>query len=145
MAESGEGGQKKARIEIIPLIDVIFFLLATFVLFTLSLNKTGGLSGIHNPKVVNYVERDPTGITISIPDGDGVGWNRDLLSLGEFVSRLQEERNKVGPDNVKLLISGDINANFNAARYVFDQIKRAGIQHVMIEVNPDNTAGVPQQ
>ncbi|MEY4490186.1 MAG: hypothetical protein RIQ79_2694, partial [Verrucomicrobiota bacterium] len=30
---------KKARIEIIPLIDVIFFLLATFVLFTLSLNK----------------------------------------------------------------------------------------------------------
>ena len=26
---------KKARIEIIPLIDVIFFLLATFVLFTL--------------------------------------------------------------------------------------------------------------
>src|SRR4051794_21532310 len=30
---------KKARIEIIPLIDVIFFLLATFVLFTLSLQK----------------------------------------------------------------------------------------------------------
>jgi biopolymer transport protein ExbD len=30
---------KKARIEIIPLIDVVFFLLATFVLFTLSLNK----------------------------------------------------------------------------------------------------------
>ena len=30
---------KKARIDIIPLIDVIFFLLATFVLFTLSLNK----------------------------------------------------------------------------------------------------------
>ena len=32
-------GPRKARIEIIPLIDVIFFLLATFVLFTLSLNK----------------------------------------------------------------------------------------------------------
>ena len=31
--------KKKARIEIIPLIDVIFFLLATFVLFTLSLDK----------------------------------------------------------------------------------------------------------
>ena len=31
--------RKKARIEIIPLIDVIFFLLATFVLFTLSLNR----------------------------------------------------------------------------------------------------------
>ena len=31
--------RKKARIEVIPLIDVIFFLLATFVLFTLSLNR----------------------------------------------------------------------------------------------------------
>ena len=35
--------KKKARIEIIPLIDVIFFLLATFVLFTLSLNKLASL------------------------------------------------------------------------------------------------------
>jgi biopolymer transport protein ExbD len=41
---TGPGGRKRARIEIIPLIDVIFFLLATFVLFTLSLNKSGGLS-----------------------------------------------------------------------------------------------------
>ena len=30
---------KQARVEIIPLIDVIFFLLATFVLFTLSLQR----------------------------------------------------------------------------------------------------------
>src|SRR3954470_2026957 len=36
-------GPKKARIEIIPLIDVIFFLLATFVLFTLSLDKLRSL------------------------------------------------------------------------------------------------------
>ena len=36
-------GKKRARIEIIPLIDVIFFLLATFVLFTLSENRSGGL------------------------------------------------------------------------------------------------------
>ena len=36
-------GKKKARIEIIPLIDVIFFLLATFVLFILSLEKIQSL------------------------------------------------------------------------------------------------------
>ena len=35
--------RRRARLEIIPLIDVIFFLLATFVLFTLSLNRSGGL------------------------------------------------------------------------------------------------------
>src|SRR5215207_686871 len=32
-------GPTKARVEIIPLIDVIFFLLATFVLFTLTLHR----------------------------------------------------------------------------------------------------------
>ena len=41
---TGPGGVKRARIEIIPLIDVIFFLLATFVLFTLSLNKSNGIT-----------------------------------------------------------------------------------------------------
>jgi len=142
-SQSGDG-PKKARIEIIPLIDVIFFLLATFVLFTLSLNKSGGLPGIHNPKAANYGPRDPTGITISIPDGEGVGWNHDLLTLGDFVNRLQEVKTRLGSDNVKILISGDVNANFNSARYVFDQIKRAGIQSVMIEVNPDSNAGPPK-
>ena len=44
-----KGGKKTARIEIIPLIDVIFFLLATFVLFTLSLNKSNGIGGIVVP------------------------------------------------------------------------------------------------
>ena len=38
-ASKSDSGKKKARIEIIPLIDVIFFLLATFVLFTLSLDR----------------------------------------------------------------------------------------------------------
>lgn len=38
-----DGDKKKARIEIIPLIDVIFFLLATFVLFTLSLSRIQSL------------------------------------------------------------------------------------------------------
>ena len=42
-------GRKKARIEIIPLIDVIFFLLATFILFTLSLNKSEAIAPAREP------------------------------------------------------------------------------------------------
>ena len=33
------GGRKKARIEIIPLIDVMFFLLASFMMVSLSLQN----------------------------------------------------------------------------------------------------------
>ncbi len=53
-----EEEKKKARIEIIPLIDVVFFLLATFVLFTLSLNKSMGLSGVVTPKSETGEGRD---------------------------------------------------------------------------------------
>ena len=38
------GGRKKARIEIIPLIDIMFFLLATFVMVSLSMVKNEGVS-----------------------------------------------------------------------------------------------------
>ncbi len=37
------GARKRARIEIIPLIDIIFFLLATFVMVSLSMTKNQGV------------------------------------------------------------------------------------------------------
>ncbi|NBQ14991.1 MAG: biopolymer transporter ExbD, partial [Proteobacteria bacterium] len=47
MAGGGGGmrrGKKKgARIDIIPLIDIIFFLLATFIMVSLSMSKNQGV------------------------------------------------------------------------------------------------------
>lgn len=131
-SHSGDG-PKKARIEIIPLIDVIFFLLATFILFTLSLNKSNGLSVIL-PKVENSVPRDPTNtVTISITDNNEIGWEKDTISLEEFVSRIQNYALQVGPENARILINGDEEANYASARYVIDQIRRTQIQKIMIE------------
>ena len=39
----GSGTGKRARIEIIPLIDIIFFLLATFIMVSLSMTKNQGV------------------------------------------------------------------------------------------------------
>jgi len=69
--------RKQARIEIIPLIDVIFFLLATFVLFTLSLKR------IESVPVDLPVAKPPTGeppptdtVTIQVSADGAVFWNR---------------------------------------------------------------------
>ena len=44
MHGGGGGGRgKRARIEIIPLIDIIFFLLATFIMVSLSMTKNQGV------------------------------------------------------------------------------------------------------
>jgi biopolymer transport protein ExbD len=126
------GGKKKARIEIIPLIDVIFFLLATFVLFTLSLNKTQGVK-VELPRSETGEPRDPAGsVTISVTAEGGVAWDQDPIPLDEFIPRLQRYHLE-NPDG-RILINGDANANFSQVfGYVVDEIRKAGFQKVLIE------------
>ena len=128
---TGPGGTKRARIEIIPLIDVIFFLLATFVLFTLSLNKSDGIS-VQLPKAEMTEIRDPEGtVTISVTDEGAIAWNKDLITLDEFLQRLQTYRANF-PDG-RILINGDERAFFAQAVYVFDEARKAGFTKVYIE------------
>ena len=61
-------GAKKARVEIIPLIDVIFFLLATFVLFTLSLHRLNLLDA-ELPRAGPPTEEDSTAYIQASADG----------------------------------------------------------------------------
>ncbi len=126
------GGKKKARIEIIPLIDVIFFLLATFVLFTLSLNKSNGITGIAQPAADTGEPRDPNGtVTVSVTEAGTIAWNKDFISLSEFIDRLKAYK-AADPDG-RILINGDEGALFNAALYVFDEARKTGFQKIFIE------------
>jgi len=128
----GPGGIKRARIEIIPLIDVIFFLLATFVLFTLSLNKSNGVK-VNLPVAEKAEARDPNGtVTISVTSPEGaLAWNKDLVTLDEFLIRLQAYH-RDEPDG-RILINGDAQAFFAQAVYVFDEARKAGFTRIFIE------------
>ncbi|MDP2138314.1 MAG: biopolymer transporter ExbD [Candidatus Didemnitutus sp.] len=124
-------GTKKARIEIIPMIDIIFFLLATFILFTLSLNKSDGIN-VQLPASDTSEPRDPAGtVTISVTDEGTLAWNKDLVTLDEFLVRLQQYRLQE-PDG-RVLINGDERAFFAQAIYVFDEARKAGFTKVFIE------------
>ena len=126
------GGKKKARIEIIPLIDVIFFLLATFVLFTLALNKSEGLTGVELPQSETGEVRDPAdSVTITVTQEGTLGWNKDPVTLDEFLARLKTY--KIANPEGKILINGDDGAFFSQAIYVFDEVRKAGFQRVLIE------------
>lgn len=128
----GSGGKKKARIEIIPLIDVIFFLLATFVLFTLSLNKSNGLTGVALPSSNTAEPRDPAdSITITVTAEGTIGWDKDPVTLDEFLNRLKSYH--ISNPNGRVLINGDDGAFFSQAIYVFDEVRKAGFQKVLIE------------
>ena len=138
-SSSDGGGKKRARIEIIPLIDVIFFLLATFVLFTLSLNKSGG-PHVELPSSETGEPRDPSGTaTITITGEETMAWDKDPVTLDEFIVRLQQFHLE-HPEDARILINGDSNASFSTVIYVFDEVRKAQINKVFIETTVKSAA-----
>jgi biopolymer transport protein ExbD len=126
------GGPKKARIEIIPLIDVIFFLLATFVLFTLSLNAIQSVP-VDLPKATPSAPPDPDdeSVVLQVTDGGSAYWNRELIGFNEIAPRLSEYKNNHA--NARVLITGDDKAKYGAAVKALDEVRKAGITQVSIE------------
>ncbi|HXQ80634.1 MAG TPA: biopolymer transporter ExbD [Opitutaceae bacterium] len=136
------GGKKKARIEIIPLIDVIFFLLATFVLFTLSLNRSQGLR-VLLPESETGVPRDPSGTaTITVTQEGTMAWDKDPVTLDEFLIRLNEFHME-HPDDARILINADAESSYSSVIYVLDEVRKKNISKVLIEtrVKPAATVG----
>jgi biopolymer transport protein ExbD len=131
-SSASSGGKKKARIEIIPLIDVIFFLLATFILFTLSLNSSSGLHVVL-PESETGEPRDPSGsATITVTQEGTLAWDKEPVTLEEFIKRLTAFHQE-HPDDARILINGDAGATFSSVIYVFDEVRKASIQKVLIE------------
>src|SRR3954466_6047234 len=99
-----KGGVKKARIEIIPLIDVIFFLLATFVLFTLSLNKTAGIKVFLPQSNTGEPRNTENSVTISVTDQNTLAWDKETILVDELIPRLKTfyQQNPEG----RILING---------------------------------------
>jgi biopolymer transport protein ExbD len=127
---------KKARVEIIPLIDVIFFLLATFVLFTLSLNKIAGIE-TPLPKADGKIDLIDQTVYIQASTTGTFYWKEgrqstpELISAAEIPPRLADYRRRVR--DARVLIRGDDKAKFGATVNVLDAVRKAGIAKVSVE------------
>src|SRR4051812_30065371 len=80
---------RRARVEIIPLIDVVFFLMASFVLFTFTMDNTRSL-GMTLPQGGNVTDRE--NVTLQISDGGTAYWNQERVNVSELPSRLAAYR-----------------------------------------------------
>lgn len=132
-SKAADTGKKKARIEIIPLIDVIFFLLATFVLFTLSLNKIQSLPvnlPVASP-TASSAKPDEDTVTLQVSDQGTCYWNKELINLNEIGPRLQQYKTQV--PNPRVLIAGDDKAKFGITVRALDEVRKAGIAQVSVE------------
>ncbi len=90
---------KKARLEIIPMIDTIFFLLVFFMFTSLSMVKMNGLD-ISMPKDTNSPDQKPPPQVVVTVDNSGVYYlDRTQIPPAQLVSEMQS-RLDAKPDTV---------------------------------------------
>ena len=117
-----EEHQKQARIEIIPLIDVIFFLLATFVLFTLSLNRIQSVP-VNLPQAVPNArpqEDDDKPITLQVSESGNYYWNQELVAFAEVEYRLSNYSEEPNP---RVLLTTDDLAKYGDVIKLLDAVR----------------------
>ncbi len=123
--------RRKARIEIIPLIDIIFFLLATFVMVSLSMVKNQGLN-VNLPSARTSVSQDRSkSVTITVTETGDVYLDKEKISFAVLPQQLKELRAQ--DSELKVFINGDAKAYFDSAIKVLDEVRAAGITKVAIQ------------
>ena len=135
MHGSSVGGRtKRARIEIIPLIDIIFFLLATFVMVSLSMTKNQGVqvalpAAAAAESLGNPQSKDET-VTLSVNGTGEVFFNKEKTTLAQLPLRLQTL--KSSSRDPRVVINGDSKADFKTVVAVLDEVRKIGIAKVGI-------------
>jgi biopolymer transport protein ExbD len=116
--------RKSPRIEIIPMIDVMMFLLVFFVLISLNALPSRGLK-VALPYAADATHLDvPKRVTLTLAANGDVyldGVKTDLAELGRQLNVMAQ--------NAKLtvIIAGDQNAHLQPLVSVLDALKGAGI------------------
>jgi len=129
---------RRARIEIIPLIDIIFFLLATFVMVSLSMVKNHALP-VHLPAAATGAPQDRADFAaITITDTGGVFFNKEPVTPEQLDAALRDLL--ASRPDPKIFINGDSKAEFGRAIAVLDQVRRLGITKIAIETQPKPAA-----
>jgi biopolymer transport protein ExbD len=121
----------EARIEIIPLIDIMFFLLAAFMLVSLSMVNLKGVKVNLPTAATATAETRKDFITISV-DKAGLPY-LDARPMGEneLVTALRARHQ--ADAGTRVFISGDRDSRHGDMMHVLDLVRSAGIERVAFE------------
>jgi biopolymer transport protein ExbD len=131
--------RRRARIEIIPLIDVVFFLLATFMMVSLSMIQNRGIPVRLPPAETSSAQERSASASITVGADGEVFFDEERVDADLLDVRLEElKATHVEP---RVFINGDEEARFGQAISVLDQVRAHGIEKVAIETRPVRAEG----
>jgi biopolymer transport protein ExbD len=123
--------RKAARIEIIPMIDVMMFLLVFFVLISLNALPSLGLK-VALPYAANPTHLDVTRrVTLTLTAEGELYMDGERTTLDGITARL---RALARDSRLTVIISGDRNARLQPLVSMLDALKRAGVVSASIVV-----------
>jgi len=124
--------EKRARIEIIPLIDIMFFLLAAFMLASLSLMRLQSLKMNLPSATVAKANTKPDMVKLMVDKLGNISIDKQAYSFVD-AERLLTERSRTN-SALPVFISGDHDATHEMMIHVLDMVKSAGIQNVSFDI-----------
>jgi biopolymer transport protein ExbD len=125
---------KKARIEIIPLIDIMFFLLASFMMVSLSQTHMKGIN-VNLPSATAAPPADPNKkeyTTLKITAGGLTYMDNALINDDQVLPQLYQ-LHQANPD-VKVSISADKEALHGDVITALDRVRAAGILKIGYQI-----------
>jgi biopolymer transport protein ExbD len=128
---------EKARIEIIPMIDIIFFLLVFFMVSTLSMTINRGLP-VNLPKAASSQKDLRESFNITVMQDGALFLNKEPTSLEAIGQQVKNGLEK-DPELV-VIISADDQALHGAIVSVMDEVRLAGVSRLAIAVKSDRRA-----
>ena len=129
--------RKHSRIEIIPLIDIMFFLLASFMMVSLRMDRTQNIKVNLPPSTSARHDFKPDMLNIAVDKSGGVWYEKKPISLPDLTLVLS---NHFRVDtNLPVIISGDRDTLHGAMVDVYSVARRVGIQKVAFAVGGPET------
>ena len=123
---------KTTRLEIIPLIDIMFFLLASFMMVTLQMQIVRTVKANLPTATLATSSQKPDMVNVFVNRDGQVSVDQKPFSFTELNTLLTNRYNL--NTNLPVYITGAQRATHGSVMFVLDFVKRAGIQRVAIAV-----------
>jgi biopolymer transport protein ExbD len=131
---------KKARIEIIPLIDIMFFLLASFMMVSLSQVTMKGMKVNLPTGQSGQTQNKKDYVALSV-DRDGYYyWDKQRIALEEILPKLRQVY--ITSPEAKIFIRADKETLHGNVTRMLDEIRSSGFTKISFEIKSEALAGL---
>jgi biopolymer transport protein ExbD len=125
---------KRARIEIIPMIDVIFFLLVFFMVSSLAMTKINSMP-VALPKTSSSPEAIKQDVILTIKKDGTIFLNKTPTTLDSINQQLAYEMHEHPQDTV--VVNADAGANYGLVVQVMDHARQIGVRKFALSTEAD--------